>query len=431
MAHDVFISYASSDKAIADAVCSQLESIHRIRCWIAPRDVTPGANWAGSIIDALDESKIMVLIFSSSANASMQIEREVERAVHKGISIIPLRIENTTPTKTLEYFISAPHWLDALSVPLELHINKLAAAVKSLLAKAGQAPAQQTLTDLVATVTKIDPATEPKAPVTLAAAKETASTDPARARKWLLTAAAAAVVLAMVVYGLRSTSRPSQDADNVSQTAAEPASPPAEANTSPSASTSSGQGRVAPEGTTPPAIAPARVPSPGAPGIAGSPAATRTGASPAQPRPTTSPTPNLLIDFRNTVDEGMISLDVDGQTIWSELLGEGLKSKSPDTPAGPGIPEGSPVSASVTLRRGTRQATVTLLNKDGEVRDTKSVDLDLVAQPSQRTLQIRLSRFKKDLELKIVDTPVADEKSDVTPVSDSKAAAAKPSGSSK
>ena len=68
MAHDVFISYASGDKAVADAVCSQLESVHRIRCWIAPRDITPGASWAESIIDALDASKIMVLIFSNSAN---------------------------------------------------------------------------------------------------------------------------------------------------------------------------------------------------------------------------------------------------------------------------------------------------------------------------------------------------------------------------
>src|SRR4026207_125454 len=129
MAPDVFISYAPSDRAVANAVCSQLESIHRIRCWIAPRDVTPGASWAESIIHALDGSRIMVLIFSSNANASMQIEREVERAVHKGINIIPLRIENAMPTKTLEYFISAPHWLDPLSVPLEHPIQKPAGSV--------------------------------------------------------------------------------------------------------------------------------------------------------------------------------------------------------------------------------------------------------------------------------------------------------------
>jgi len=36
MAHDVFVSYASGDKPVADAVCSTLES-HGVRCWIAPR----------------------------------------------------------------------------------------------------------------------------------------------------------------------------------------------------------------------------------------------------------------------------------------------------------------------------------------------------------------------------------------------------------
>ena len=74
MAHDVFISYASSDKAVADAVCSQLESIHRIRCWIAPRDVTPGASWAESIIDALDGSKSWSHL-QQQRQSSMQIER--------------------------------------------------------------------------------------------------------------------------------------------------------------------------------------------------------------------------------------------------------------------------------------------------------------------------------------------------------------------
>ncbi len=38
---DVFISYSSDDKLIADAICAELES-RRIRCWIAPRDALPG-----------------------------------------------------------------------------------------------------------------------------------------------------------------------------------------------------------------------------------------------------------------------------------------------------------------------------------------------------------------------------------------------------
>ncbi len=43
MEHDVFISYAHEDKAIADAICAKLEE-NKIRCWIAPRDITPGKN---------------------------------------------------------------------------------------------------------------------------------------------------------------------------------------------------------------------------------------------------------------------------------------------------------------------------------------------------------------------------------------------------
>lgn len=133
MAHDVFISYSVRDKAVADAVCATLEG-RRIRCWIAPRDVLPGIPFAEALIDALNQSSILVLVFSSSSNNSPQVMREVERAVNKGIPIIPLRIEDVTPSKAMEYFLSTPHWLDALTPPLEKHLQKLADTVQVLLA---------------------------------------------------------------------------------------------------------------------------------------------------------------------------------------------------------------------------------------------------------------------------------------------------------
>ena len=87
MAHDVFISYCTEDKPIADAVCATLEA-QGMRCWIAPRDILPGTDWGEAIIDAIQESKAMLLVFSSKANASQQIKREVERAVNRGIDAI-------------------------------------------------------------------------------------------------------------------------------------------------------------------------------------------------------------------------------------------------------------------------------------------------------------------------------------------------------
>jgi hypothetical protein len=132
MAHDVFISYAIKDKVVANAVCAAMES-RKIRCWIAPRDILPGVSYAEAIIDAITSSRIMVMVFSKDSNKSQQVMREVERAVNKNLTIIPFRIEDVTPTKSMEYFLGVPHWLDALTPPFDKHLERLADAVQMLL----------------------------------------------------------------------------------------------------------------------------------------------------------------------------------------------------------------------------------------------------------------------------------------------------------
>ncbi len=136
MAHDAFISYSNLDRTVADAAVAVLES-RGIRCWIAPRDITPGLDWSEAIVDAIERSSVMVLVLSAHANGSPQIKREVERAVNRGIPIIPFRIEDVPLSKALEYFISSPHWLDALTPPLEEHLHYLADTVQLLLRRVG------------------------------------------------------------------------------------------------------------------------------------------------------------------------------------------------------------------------------------------------------------------------------------------------------
>jgi len=82
LSKDVFISYASQDAAVANAVVDALEK-QGIRCWIAPRDVTPGEFYAGVIVHAIDAAKATVLILSQHAAASVYVLREVERAASK------------------------------------------------------------------------------------------------------------------------------------------------------------------------------------------------------------------------------------------------------------------------------------------------------------------------------------------------------------
>ena len=126
------LSYSSKDKPIGDAVCATLEA-SGIRCWIAPRDIAPGADWGESIISAIQGARVFCARVLANANQSQQIKREVERAVSKGVVIIPLRVEDVVPERSLEYFLSTPHWLDAFTPPLERHLQYLTAVVQQIL----------------------------------------------------------------------------------------------------------------------------------------------------------------------------------------------------------------------------------------------------------------------------------------------------------
>ena len=143
MAHDVFISHSHEDKPAADAACAALEA-RGIRCWIAPRDIDPGQDWAASIVEAIRGAQIMLLVFSRHANQSPQVKREVERAASSGKAILPLRIDDVLPEAALEYYLSTPHWLDAITKPFEAHLEKLADACASLLAVTGRSPQDAT-----------------------------------------------------------------------------------------------------------------------------------------------------------------------------------------------------------------------------------------------------------------------------------------------
>ena len=138
-AHDVFISYAASDKAVADAVCSTLEAEH-MKCWMAPRDVTPGESYAQALVNAIHAARVFVLVFSSATNQSHQVERELDMAVTSRLPMIPLRVEDVLPRESIEYYLAGHHWLDAFTPPLDDHLRRLSAAIATILRRSA-APA--------------------------------------------------------------------------------------------------------------------------------------------------------------------------------------------------------------------------------------------------------------------------------------------------
>jgi predicted ATPase len=132
MSSMVFISHSSKDRATADAICAHLESAG-IKCWIAPRDIEPGATWTKGIMQGLDACRALILVFSEHANDSDHVQREVAKAFSSGLAVIPFRIKDFLPNQSLSYFLDTVQWLDASAPPLEKHLGTLSERVKKLL----------------------------------------------------------------------------------------------------------------------------------------------------------------------------------------------------------------------------------------------------------------------------------------------------------
>ena len=135
----VFISYASQDAAVANAIVENLEQ-QGLQCWLAPRDVRPGAQYADAIVGAINEAKAVVLLLSQNAVASSHVGREVERAASKHKPIISFRIDAATLSRALEYFLSESQWIDVSAIGMPAALAKLAETVGQ---RSGQSVAAQ------------------------------------------------------------------------------------------------------------------------------------------------------------------------------------------------------------------------------------------------------------------------------------------------
>lgn len=200
MAHDVFISHSTSNRPVANAVCAALESIG-IRCWVAPRDVLPGRPYSGEITRAIQQSRAFVLIFSEHSNNSEQVLREVQLAANSRLHIVQFRIDPVSPSDDLEYYLSGPHWLDAVTPPLEDHLGQLKSSIQALLSLPPAAPPDKT----AAAAPPIAPVSPPPPlarNIPPAAAPAVAAPPSSNLWKWVALGVAAVAALGCVAFVL-------------------------------------------------------------------------------------------------------------------------------------------------------------------------------------------------------------------------------------
>jgi|GEM_PF-5457422 len=124
--HDVFISYSTKNQKTADALCQFLEE-RTIRCWIAPRNIPKGEEYEDVIVQAIEDAKFFVLVFSDCAQQSKWVKREVRRADAKDKIIIPFKIEDCQMEGGMILHLEGLQWVDAIPQPGEV-LNEMAAA---------------------------------------------------------------------------------------------------------------------------------------------------------------------------------------------------------------------------------------------------------------------------------------------------------------
>lgn len=131
MSHDVFVSYSTKDKVVADAIVAAMEKTN-IRCWYAPRDIKPGEDWGNAISLAIEQSRIFLIIFSGNANYSQRVLDELNFAIIEEKTILPFRIEKLEPVGAMKLHLSSRHWLDAYEPSWKTHIDKLVKNVSDI-----------------------------------------------------------------------------------------------------------------------------------------------------------------------------------------------------------------------------------------------------------------------------------------------------------
>ncbi len=143
-----FISYATPDKEAAYHLCRLLEE-DGVGCWIAPRDVTPGADYGHAIIRAIETTAATVLLLSTHSNASVHVTHEVERATSKRKRVIPVRLQDIQPGPSLELHLATAQWVDAWRFSPEQVAAQLAVVLRGERDEAFVAPFSPLATPLV------------------------------------------------------------------------------------------------------------------------------------------------------------------------------------------------------------------------------------------------------------------------------------------
>lgn len=111
MTFDLFISYSRKDKELVHEFVKQLQ--HKgLSVWIDWSGIKSGDKFKAEIVQAIEESNIVLFFSSVSSNASDWVQKEISIASNRHKTIIPVKIDDSAYDKNIEVDLTLLDFVD-------------------------------------------------------------------------------------------------------------------------------------------------------------------------------------------------------------------------------------------------------------------------------------------------------------------------------
>lgn len=133
--HEIFISFSFKDQVITEYIRNALMNKYHLTCWMCTRELVGGEHFKKSIVDAIKNASLILMIQSENSLSSREVPKEVALALDNKKPIIPFVLDDAELYGDLEYDLIGIQRVDARKPTLDERIEELASQIYSMLGK--------------------------------------------------------------------------------------------------------------------------------------------------------------------------------------------------------------------------------------------------------------------------------------------------------
>lgn len=127
---NILISCTASDLHTADNIRHFLEQ-NGFSCRVQGGNKSSYDSTGDDPAEVFGWADAFVLIVSEAANLSGGIRRDIDEAVNCGLSVLPIRVEDIEPSRSLRYYLGPYQWIEAFGDEIDKYLEVLLKALRS------------------------------------------------------------------------------------------------------------------------------------------------------------------------------------------------------------------------------------------------------------------------------------------------------------